>query len=341
MKKFLLSFFAICIVITGFACFVEPQTAIAASLAGIPVFANMSREDLEELAMESLSDNYEGEDDEIDLLGFSDYDGSDDDLISFMGSARSFLDEKRSGVYLQFKIANATDAEKTICLNPGYYNTIGLDVTTEEGKVTAASLHHHSISDISISNPEIEAVIDDGTILTSGGKNITVTGINGKLRDHIAFVKRNPVRIPAITISSVVTSTGAIDTTIYNKILTIRRVSPYHRIGQDVIVDLNEFFDTKQFQAGKITVDTARYGLQCDDQTLFFLAIPAGLTVTFRFDIGAISNQAKGLYKKAETASVNVASGTVSTAPVEIKKRRKQMAARQLNALRKLAFRRK
>jgi hypothetical protein len=343
MKKFLFAFLGLALVAFGFAAFIEPHTAMGASLCSLPLFANMSRQELEQIAADALSDNFGGDDDDddIDLFGMSNFDGSDDLMINFMGSARSFNNEHKSGVYIQFRIVNDSGAEKVICLNPAYYNRLGLTITKPNTSVTDVSVHYHDVTEMAVANPEIHAVLDDGIIYTAEGKSITVTGVNAKIRDHFAFTKTNPVRIPKMTLSAVVTATGAVDTTIYQKILTIRKVNPYLRAGQDITIDLNEFFNVMQNQPGKIEIDTARYNLQADDQTLLFMAVPNGITATIRFDIGGNANLPKMLNKAAEIAKQNQAAGTVSSVPVEVKRARKQRAAKQLNLLRKMAFKRK
>lgn len=347
MKKSFFFILMAIVTLVGFACFFSGHEASGSTLAMAGLVGQMNRDQLEAIANEYLSDSYEGDDYEgyDDLDEMDTYDGFDDPMLSFLGASRSFLDEKKAGVYLQMRIVNNSGYSKVICLNPAFYSTLGFNTTSKyqtAGANVEYNLEHCNISEIvAAGNSEIGAVIADGIIYrnpSSDTLNITCAGVNGKIADHLNFTRRNAVRIPQITLGSVVTATGAIDTTIYSKIMTIRRVSPYHRIGGDVNIDLNEFFDVRQFQAGKIEIDTAKYGLQADDQTLFFMEIDNGLTVSVKFAIGAIANQAKNLHSKAQTAARNIVQGTAGKIPVAVRQAKNQAKKRQMNVLLKTAF---
>lgn len=340
MKKTLLFLATIALSIIGLAIF-QDNEALGGTLAISPLIAGMSREDLENFADEALSENYEGyeEYDGYDDMDDDDmYDGFDDDYVAFLGNARSFLDEKKSGVYLTFTIVNNSGYSKTVCLNPAYFDTKGLTVDGDGYKDTNIYLHNHSITEITAAgHSEINAVITDGLIYGTSGTGITVTGVNGKIQDHLHFCKKNATRIPEIVFSSVVNSTGAIDTTFYGKILTIRQVSPYRKFG-DTNIDLNEYFKVEQYQSGKIAVDTHKYNLQFDDQTLVFVEIDNDRKLTVTFKIGGISNAANAIYKKASKAKRNIAQGTAGVVPVTVRKNIKAVKNKQLNMIRKNIF---
>jgi len=341
MKKFLKFFLFIAAAFVGMALMFNNSEAAGSALAISPLLANMSREELEQFADQALSDNYEGDD---QYEGFDDlddedmYDGFDDDNLSFLGNARSFLDEKRSGVYLTLTIVNNSGYSKNVCINPAYFDTKGIEV---DGKGYAANnifLHNHNITEITAAgHSDIDAVITDGLIYGTVGAGITVTGVNGRIQDHLHFVKKNATRVPEILFSSVVNSTGAIDTTFYSKIMTIRQVSPWRKFG-DTNIDLNEFFKVEQYQSGKITVDTHKYDLQFDDQTLVFFQIDHDRRLTITIKIGGISNSAQRIYKKAKKANKNIVQGTAGTVPVAVRKNIKAAKAKKINLLTKAMF---
>lgn len=344
MKKFFNLFLFLTVALVGMVLMFSSSESAAAALAVSPVIGNMSREDLEEIAERSLSNSYEGyeEYEGYDDLDDDDlYDGFEDDFVSFLGNSRSFLDEKKSGVYLTFTIVNNSGYSKTVCLNPAYFDTKGIYVSGTDYKSADIYLHNHSIDEIvAAGHSEINAVITDGLIYGTTGAGITVSGVNGKIQDHLHFCRKNATRIPEIVFSSVVNSTGAIDTTFYSKIMTLRKVSPYRKFG-DTNIDLNEFFRVEQYQSGKITVDTHKYNLQMDDQTLVYVEIDNDRKLTVTMKIGGISNAANTIYKKASKANKNIVSGTAGVVPAPIKKEMKAAKQRQVNTLRKLAFRKK
>jgi len=342
MKKFFKFFLFLAAAIAGTALMFYSAESAMAALAITPLIANMSREDLEQFAEQSLSDSYSGYE---EYEGYDDiddddmYDGFEDDFVAFLGNSRSFLDEKKSGVYLTFTIVNNSGYSKTVCINPAYFDTKGLEVDGKGYDAANIYLHNHSITEMTAAgHSEINAVITDGLIYGTTGAGITVTGINGKIQDHLHFCKKNATRIPEIVFSSVVNSTGVIDTTFYSKIVTIRQVSPYRKFG-DTNIDLNEFFKVEQYQSGKITVDTHRYNLQFDDQTLVYFEIDNDRKLTLTIKIGGISNAANTIYKKAKKANTNIIKGTAGVVPAPVKKQIQAVKNKQLNTLRKLAFR--
>lgn len=319
MKKSLFIFLALAIAITGFAIFVNPHSAIGASLAYIPMIPFSANVD------DELSDNYDG----IDFNPFEDdYDGMDDPFLNFNGGTNSFANEADSGLYFSMRLTNDTGSPVVVAINPAFYDLNGLDVTKVDGKVTDVVLHKHNIAQIALSHPEIQAIIDDGVIYyePGTGKRLTVTGVNGKIRDHIAFTRNNPTRIFKMDVTSNFINGGGIDTAFYQSIMYLRRVSAYHKIVTEDQIDLNEFFKTEQFQPGKITVDMGRYGYQADDQTLLFVAIPAGLIITLKMYIGTTGNKAGELFKKALDAKINIKAGRAGRINPAIKKALKQHA---------------
>lgn len=350
MKKFLLFALSIITVITcGIFLFAGHTDAGILIATGMPILANMSRGELEEFAENALSDNYE---DYEEYSGYDDlddedlYDGYEDDYLQFLGAARSFLDEKKNGVYLIFKIVNNTGYSKVVALNPAYFNTLAFRTTVKLAELNAGvyEFTRCSVAEMVASGHKIDAVIMDGVSLYNDyadlTKNITCTATNGKINDHLAFIRNNPTRVPQITLSSIKTSTGAVDTTAYNKVMTIQKVSAYRSFGP-TLVDLNEFFRVEQYQSGKIDIDTAKFNLQMDDQTLVFIEVDNDITLTVKMHIGGIGNGAAQLFNKAQTAERNIQKQTAGVIPPAVLKHKKQLARKQSNMLRRMAFGRK
>ena len=149
MKKSIFLFALLAIGFAALAILFSAHDVLGASLAIAPIISGMSRQQLEDFAMKSLTDEYEGNEYEgFDDLDDDDmYEGYDDDMISFLGTSRSFLDEKKSGVYLTFVLVNNSGYTKTICLNPAYFNTQG--VTCVGGKGS-------SMTDVVLNNTSID-----------------------------------------------------------------------------------------------------------------------------------------------------------------------------------------
>ena len=344
MKKFLLVCVSFVVVMAAFLIFgghANAHEVMGSGLAISPLLANMSHQELLDYAQESLTDNFDGD---SEYAAFADldesdmYDGFDDDIVAFEGGARSFLDEKKSGIYLTFSILNNSGYSKTIAINPAYFDCKGLTVTGGKGNaVTDVVINNINIDEIvAAGHREIDAVIAEGVVLGTAQAGITCTSRNGRINDHLRFIKHNPTRIPEITISSIVHSTGAVDKTFFRKIMTIRPCFPY-QWQRDTIIDLNDSFMVTQYQPDKIVVDTHKYGMQADNQHLIFVQLDNDIEVTFKVCIGAIHNSPHALYKKAHKAHTNISQGTAGVVPVAIRKGMQKMKAKRLGILSKWA----
>ena len=184
---------------------------------------------------------------------------------------------------------------------------------------------------------EIDCVLADGLIYGTSGAGLTVTALNGRITDHLRYVAKNTTRIPSMIISSVNNTSGAIDTTAYNKILTIRKVGPYAKY-QDTIIDLNDFFKVEQYQSGKITVDSSKYGLQADPSTLVFMQVDNNIRITIKMLIGGTADVSRTLHKKARLAKKNIAQGTAGVVPVSVRKDMKLKQNKKMNLISKQVF---
>jgi len=277
MKKIL--FCLIALTIVGIAFIVNH--AEAAALAIGPV-ASMGND-----AMKNLSSNYEG--------GNDFYLGDMDDDVSFIGNAKSFISELKNGIQFGFRIKNELSGNNTkiIALCPAFYETLGVDVTASGSPlVYSATTHYHNTADMKAAGIEFDYILDDGVI----GTSITATAQRFKIRQLLAFVKNNPLRVPEIIIQA--NSTSAFEET-----MTIIQATPFRKLGDSQIL-LTDWFSPNQFQDKKIIVPTPN--LQLDDQTVILIPIQAGSELIFTFKIGAVSNRASALNKKAIRAMHNV-----------------------------------
>lgn len=372
MKKTLFGLIALLSIAAAYF-FADSFSTFGFSLAVLPILANATRQELENIIEQHMSNSFAGDEDD-DFSGFEDldendlYDGFEDDELSFIGAAKSFLDEKKNGVYISFKVINNSGYSKVVCLNPAFFNTLSMNPeemmriakgTPLKGSsnMTYALAQRNKIfqycntEEMNASGHMVDAVITDGTIFYNQGMTDPMTGeyipdtkntiscqsINGKIIDHLNFIKKNPTRVPEMVISSTKTSTGATDTTQYSKIMIMRQVSAYRKFG-DTNIDLNDFFKVEQFQSGKIVIPTANYNLQLDNQTLLLLEIDNDITLNFTFKIGAISNDSSKLFNKATKAHRNISLGTAGQVAPQVVKARKALANKQNAMLRTLQF---
>jgi len=228
-----------------------------------------------------------------------------DPYLLFPGSSDSFANEDSSNLTFQFKVKNTFGANKVIALFPAYYDTIGLTVGLDSGSdVSYGALHYHDKKAIAAGGNYVDCVIDAGDILVdtvTPTKKVTITEVEGTIRDLVNFVKHNPTRVVELRVE-------AADRSAYTSDLTLRRVNPFLK-GDDVPVKIKNYFDPNQFQTGMVIVDKP---FQLDANTLALWTIPAlangvaDVEVTFTFTIGAIESSARALAKKAELAYSNM-----------------------------------
>jgi len=277
MKKYLFALIGIAILAVAFFA----NHAEAAVMAIGPI-ASMKKD-----ALKNLSANYEG--------GNDIYLGDLDPDVSFMGNARSFMTELKNGIQFGVKIKNGLSAPNTkiIALCPAFYDTLGID-TTAEGTppVYTSTPHFHNAADMRAAGIEVDYVLDDGVI----GTSITCTAQRFKIRQLLNFIKSNPLRCPEIIIQASATSA-------FEETMTIMQVTPFRKLGDNQI-PLTDYFLPSQFQDKKIIVPTPN--LQFDDQTVILLPVQAGTELIITLKIGAVSNRASALDKKAQLAMANV-----------------------------------
>lgn len=172
-----------------------------------------------------------------------------------------------------FKIENATGSTKNVALLPGTFPIVGLTTSVTDGKLTAASVNYHDKTEMA-KVFQVDAILDDGTIET----NLTGTAQDSKftIRHFFEYLRTNVEKIKQITIQ-------ADDDSAFSKQITIGKSSPLRKEAEDTI-NLNDYFDTKQFQSNKIVIDDLTMEF-CDD-TVMILPVDTAreIIITYMFE---------------------------------------------------------
>ncbi len=201
----------------------------------------------------------------------------------------------RRNLQFAFQIVNSSANDIVVAINPANFDIMGV-ATTAAGTGTPAAAtytstpHYHNTAAIKAAGfTDIDAVLDDGTILTS----VVVTAKRGTIRDFLNFVKKNFCFIPQLILD-------VDDKTAYNQDLVIRKSSPFRKLGDDTIITLSDYFKETQFQDKKITINLLQEGhnVQFDDQSIITVGVGAGRTMTFNLKIGLIENFASKYNQK-------------------------------------------
>jgi hypothetical protein len=214
------------------------------------------------------------------------YSGVGDDLVDFQGGGQSFASESMGGVSFGFSVANASAATKTFSLLPTYLGTAAAIATA-----TGETVHY---------------LLADGTIDT----NITGTAKNANLTiaNLQNFTKGNPARITSIIIESNTAETFA-------RSIAIHTLSPFRK-PEAKYLDLTRFIDPNQQNDKKAIIPIAQIydDLQLNDQTAIIFTVggtnvvaSTGERVNFTIQVGAVSNLAGALKRKAIKARETIA----------------------------------
>lgn len=201
----------------------------------------------------------------------------------FGGNGVSFAAEHAPGRVFTFEIVAGTGQDEVIALCPAYYDSL-----------SRLSTEGHS---------DVTAIFGDGAILSRGtGNDLTCTSKNsGKtIFGFLEFIKRNPVRVVGMSMQS---STA----TQFDQIIKVENVSPIDDLGNKQIV-LSRYRPASQLATDKIDADLLKNDnvMDFNDQNLIKLPVKDGATITVNLFLGAISNEAARLAKKAGMAHANL-----------------------------------
>lgn len=273
-----------------------------------------------------LSDNYEGS---IEILT-ENYDGSDDLYLDYDG-VRSLKDDmKKSKKRISFTIVNATDEQMVVALNPGMFRTDrsalvyddsglkyraygGGELAAPAGAVANDIIHEwNDPSEIISAGYTVDAVFDDGIVYalsSNAAKRLTITAQKkeASVRAFLDYIKRNPTSFAGIHITST-------DINFYETELTLTRVTPYGKYGEDRVPFQDSNLPTNN-NTGKVIIEQS---FQLDGETLAVITVPSGATVNISLVAAAVESAAVGLKNKVATVKEK---GGVMTKKVVIAKK--------------------
>lgn len=220
--------------------------------------------------------NYEGGNfSEVSYDGYDDFDG-DDSTLDFIGKGfasnnragihASFANEIAEGRHYRMRITNANATTQQIILCPSYINLL-------------------------FGTPLPNGVIKEGAFLSVAGLNLTGAGDPTPISNFLNFIHIVPTRC----IGFKVTSTDALQ---IEESFKIKQMSPFRGLEDRSIV-LANYQDENTFRDKVVTVSE---NFQFDDQTEIRMNIVGNSTMTLTFYCGAMLNNSRGLFQKAQKA---------------------------------------
>jgi hypothetical protein len=269
----------------------------------------------EELS-ERVSSNYGG----------NSYTGEDDIYLDYLGIPGNLLTMSQSRKRTTFRVKNETTTQKMLAISPGSYRTVNAALVYNDttlkykhpngGGVLAAPaglaendiiMMYNSITEMQAAGHSVDALIDDGIIYAEAAdptKKITVTAINkeSSIRHFLKYIDSNPTTFLGLHISSD-------DASMYETELITRRCSVFG-YDREIRIPFQDAFTSENKNEKKIIV-TADF--QFDSETVAFLSIPSGATVTITLVAGAVESSGVALTKKV----VGIRTGTLTSPAVK------------------------
>ena len=180
----------------------------------------------------------------------------------------SFGDESRSNQVLPIKITNSHTADQLIAIFPGELESI-----SEITKILGIT---------------VDGIAAEGEFITDKASCVTKQGTTmGYIQK---FVTRNPTRVLRLQVSS--TSEEQL-----NEPLVFGHINPFAKAGEQV---LTPSAYKKETNMNSKLVTISPKDIQLDDQTVMYVNVLAGATLTLSITVGATSNAAATLAKQAE-----------------------------------------
>lgn len=317
MKKFILSTLLFAIAIFAFF-HSEPSSA---AIAGLPLLANLGEAEKQDLFMQIAETMRR------DNPGQEIYFGQNDMSVSFHGTdVTSFLNEINSTAQFALRLTNTSDNVIKVVLCPAYFSTFGqvkANINTPTVTTTTLTVEGTTYTVFSAYTPgttpvvigytmydptlikqkiaDVDAVIGDGTIYTSGETSVTCATLSeGKIIDFLNYCRYNPTRIINMDIA-------ATNVKQYSRNIQIKKMSPHKDWGEYAKINLLQYFSTMQERDEYIKVDTAKYNMQFDDQTVVIFELEgkgsgSSNVVDITFTLGGAVNNANWLANKAMVA---------------------------------------
>ena len=185
-----------------------------------------------------------------------------------------------------------------VALSTANFDTLGFNTDLSTHHFFAK--HHHDLADIKKAGYTPDVIFDDlgdnattspyaQTNAVSVTKNnvtgnVTMETTSGKtvasMKEHL---RQNPRFIKRITISAVTTSDQKECPEAFNASMFMASVNPFqHEAAKEI--DLSQYFQTNQFQSGKIVINYAKEELQWNDMLLWMIEVRSGCTMKITVD---------------------------------------------------------
>lgn len=182
---------------------------------------------------------------------------------------------------MQFTIVNGrTDDTEPIAvvIAHGNIDTEGFELEEHNGVVTGVNKHHHNNAGLIAAGYAADVVLDDAEVLIDGGTaSVKMFTSQGKSIDHcLRYLSNNFRSVKRVTVAAMINGSSLPKPDAYNASMLFASLNPFQKEAARE-VDMSQYFQTNQFQSGKIVMDYNYGDLQWND-TLYWAIQVAGAT---------------------------------------------------------------
>lgn len=195
---------------------------------------------------------------------------------------------------MQFTVVNGHTTDKiAVAIATGNIDTEGFELEEHNGVVTGVKKHNHNNAGLIAAGYAADIVLADAPDgIDYDGVNIGISTGSGKSIDHCKhYLSNNPRCIKRVTIAAMVNGTGLPKPDAYNASMLLASLNPFQKEAARE-VDMSQYFQTNQFQSGKIVIDYNYGDLQWNDMLYWAIEVEADTTMKVTIDFYPDENNA-------------------------------------------------
>lgn len=177
---------------------------------------------------------------------------------------------------MQFTIENgSTDDVCCVAIATGNINTDGF-VFNENPEVgeDQITMHHHNAAALVAAGYTADVVLDDAPDGVDFDEAlVTMSTASGKSINHCKrYLSNNPRCVKRVTIAAVKSDGGKENPDAFNASMFLASLNPFQKEAARE-VDMSQYFQTNQFQSGKIVIDYNYGDLQWNDMLYWAIEV--------------------------------------------------------------------
>ena len=187
---------------------------------------------------------------------------------------------------MQFTIENGHTTDKiAVVIASGNIDTSGYELEKHNGEVIGVKKHNHNPAGLVAAGYAADVVLDDAPDgIEYDGVNIGISTGSGKSIEHCKrYLSHNPRCIKRVTIAAMVNGGSLPKPDAYNASMLLASLNPFQKEAARE-VDMSQYFQTNQFQSGKIVIDYNYGDLQWNDNLYWAVEVEAATTMKVTID---------------------------------------------------------